>query len=388
MKHPSLNSTLWAGALLMASTLCQVPAASAEGKISLLDAAPQAWMGFKRYPKYYGDPNMDRAAVDGSLSSRPYLLGSLGGVRDSLAERGLVVDAGVTQVLQGVASGDGGGSRYVGSADLWLALDSGRADLWSGGLVVAHIEGNWGRGLEGTGALLPTNGDAIMPSTPSSFSLSELYLLQGLPAGFSVVLGKVDWSGIADKSLFANDERNQFLHEGLVNDVVLGSFVPYTALGVGVVKEFTKTVQMALVGISNNDSARSSGFDTLSASEFTYGLALSWTPTLGGLPASYNALLGYSTKAVPAFDVDERYLLGELTRQVPVADKPDNYAFTLAGSQYFTVNRSAKRADGQPVGIGGFVRVGMQPEDRSAATRTTGASAGPESISPTICAAI
>ena len=43
----------------------------------------------------------------------------------------------------------------------------------------------------------------------------------------------------------------------------------------------------------------------------------------------------------------------------------ENYGVLLTGSQYFTVNKNAKRHDGQPVGLGAFFRTGWVPEDRN-----------------------
>ena len=103
---------------------------SKKGKISLVEAEPEVVYSFRRYSKFYGDENTAR----GGLLDRSYLLGSLGGFRDTLVEHGFYFDAGVTQFLQSNVSGgiDDGSGRYNGTADYWLTFDSGKADLWSG----------------------------------------------------------------------------------------------------------------------------------------------------------------------------------------------------------------------------------------------------------------
>jgi len=363
-------ATLLVGALWIAAA----SPAAAEGetsdsvassvKASLLDLAPSSLDGLLRYPKYYSGPSFDSSTIDGPILDRQYLLGSLGGRRDSLAKHGWIVDFGVTQALQGVVAGDGDGATYFGSADLWTAFDSGRAGLWPGGLVYAHFEGNWGQQVGGTGALLPLNADTIMPGAPSKLALSELLLFQGLPGGFGLIVGKVNWSDVADKSFFANDERNQFLYEGLNNNVLLGSFIPYTSLGGAISKQFGKVVA-ALIVTSNATNAVSAGFDELSANSMTYGTQVEWRPTFGGRPGVYYILAGYSTKNIVAFDVDPRYLIGEIIGVVPVATKNDNYAVAIGGSQYLRVDKTAHRSDGQPVGIGLFFRMGVAPKDRN-----------------------
>jgi carbohydrate-selective porin OprB len=335
------------------------------GFVSILDVAPQAYCGFKRMPKFYGDANMNRETIDGSLLERQYLLGSLGGLRDRAAAAGLVFDGGVTQVVQGAVSGDADGTRYAGSADLWGVLDTGRAQLWSGGLIVAHLEGNWGKTVTGTGGLIPLNGDAIMPGAPASLALSELFLFQALPANFSVIAGKLDWAGIADTSLFANNERSQFLNESLINNAILGAFVPYTAIGGALAYQLTEELGLTAVAFSNDSTALEPSFDTFGANAMSYALTGAWTPKFGNLPGNYNFILGYTSKDAVNFDVDNAYLIGEITGTVPVAKRNGNYAFTLAGSQYLHVNDSAKRADGQPVGIGVFGRFGIAPAGRN-----------------------
>jgi porin len=336
-----------------------------DGLVSILDAAPKAYYGFKRMPKFYGDGHMKRATVDESIFDRQYLLGSFWGLRDRAAEKGFVFDAGVTQVVQGVVSGDGDGARYTGSGDLWAAFDTGRAGLWSGGLVIAHFEGTWGETVTGTGGLVPLNGDAIMPTAPSALALSELFVFQALPAGFSFMAGKLDWAGLADLSLFANDERTQFLYEGFINNTILGAFVPYTALGGALAYEVAPELAVTAVAFSNDSSAVKPGFDTFGADAMTYAITGAWTPTFGNRPGNYNFIAGYTSKDTVDFDVDDEYLTDEILGVVPPAEKSDNYAFTLTASQYVWVDDDTRRSDGLPVGAGPFFRFGIGPKDRN-----------------------
>lgn len=360
-----------AGALLMAGggVAAEEPGTAGPGAetglISIVDAAPMTYYGMLRYPKFYGDPNMDRDTVDGSLADRQYLLGSLGGARNTWADSGWLIDADVTQVVQGAASGPGDDAQYIGSADLWVGLDTGRAGLWSGGLLFAHVEGDWGNTVTGTGALLPLNADAIMPAAPSSFALSELYIFQGLPHEFAAIIGKVDWAAYADTSLFANDERNQFMNEGLVNNPILGAFIPYTSLGGGLFKQFNAELGGGIVVSASNTNATSSGFSDLCGCALTYGLAGSWTPKFSGRPGNYSLLVGYNSKDPDAFDIDARYFLGEIVGVVPIAKKNGNYAAALGGSQYLWVKEDTRRSDGKPVGAGPFFRMGWAPKDRN-----------------------
>jgi len=337
----------------------------ATGYISLLDAAPPLYQGVLRYPKFYGDPNTDRATVHGPLMERQYLLGSMGGARDRWADNGFVLDAGVTQVYQGVSSGDGDSGEYYGSGDLYMAVDTGRAKWWSGGLIFAHVEGNWGNTVTGTGALLPLNFDNTMPAAPSEFALSEFYLVQGLPKGWALVAGKVNFSAWADKSFFANNERTEFMYTGLVNNPILGAFVPYTSLGLMALKQINEEVGVGFMYASNNTNALSAGFDDLSSDTMTYGFAATWTPKFNGKPGDYELLVGYTNKDLAAYDLDERHLIGEITGEIPLIEKNGNSALTLTATQYLWVDENARRSDGQTVGIGPFFRFGISPKDRN-----------------------
>lgn len=343
-------------------------AAEPSGLSSLLDIAPGTFTTALRYPKFYSDKNMNRDTVDGPLRARQYLLGSLGGVRDRWAENGFLFSAGITQTVQGVVDGAGedGATRFQGSADLYFGIDTGRAGWWSNGLIIAHAEGNWDNPVSDTGALLPLNGDGTMPGTPLSFALSELYLSQILPNDFSLVAGKFAATAYADRSFFANNERTQFLYEGLINNPILGSFVPYTTWGALVSKEINPTFEITGALLANNTRATTVGLNDLDADELTAGLVFTWTLQFGGKPGSYNMILGYTNKDTVAFDIDERYFLEEIIGTVPVAEKSNNRAIVMGGNQYISVNESARRSDGQPVGFGPFVRVGFAPSDRNA----------------------
>jgi len=343
-------------------------AAEPSGLGSLLDIAPGAFTTGLRYPKFYSDRNMNRDTVDGSLRDRQYLLGSLGGARDRWAANGFLFSAGITQTIQGVVDGAGedGTTRFQGSADLYFGIDTGRAGWWSNGLIIAHAEGNWDNPVSDTGALLPLNGDGTMPGTPSSFALSEFYLSQSLPNNFSLVAGKLSATAYADRSFFANNERSQFLYEGLINNPILGSFVPYTTWGALLTKEINPTFEIVGALLANNTNATTLGLDDLDVDELTAGLVFAWKPQFGGKPGSYSMILGYTNKDTVAFDVDERYFLEEIIGTVPVAEKDSNHAIVIGGSQYLSINQSARRSDGQPVGFGPFFRMGFAPSDRNA----------------------
>jgi len=346
-------------------------ASKKEEKISLAVVAPELYFQLRRYPKFYGDPNTSH----GGLLERSFLLDDLGGARDVLVDHGVYLDVSVTQFLQGNVSGgkSTNSTRYNGTADYWLTLDSGKAGLWSGGALFLHAESSWQADKSintDTGSLLPANFDATMP-TPGvneGFALPELYVVQALPANFLLIAGKVNFSGLGDTNVFANNERTQFSYVGLNNNPILGAFIPYTPLGGALVWTHGKEHTVSLLGVQAKGNATTSGFGNFNG-EYTVGGQYQYAPTLGGtLPGHYLALLGYSNKDIPAFDIDPRNLIGEIIGVVPVVNKTENYAVLVNFDQYLWVKSSAQDKDRHnlpPVGIGLFGRAGWAPKDRN-----------------------
>jgi porin len=79
----------------------------------------------------------------GDLAHRKYMTGDWGGARTDLANKGVLFELDVTQLLQGNAHGGrdtNNAFRYSGSADYYLKLDTARMGLWPGGLLYFHGE--------------------------------------------------------------------------------------------------------------------------------------------------------------------------------------------------------------------------------------------------------
>jgi len=345
---------------------------SGNAKISLAEVAPELYYMLRRYPKFYGDPNTKH----GGLSGRSQLLCSVGGTRDFLVDRGIYFDVSVTQFLQGNVSGgkDNGDTRYNGTVDYWLTFDTGKARLWSGGAVFLHAESSWqaNRSINSdVGSLLPANFDAAMPTPSNSdgIALPEFYLVQALPANWLVIAGKVNWAGLGDTNVFANNERTQFDYTGLVNNPILGAFVPYTPIGLaGVWTASSKKHQVAILGLQSTGNATTSGFDNFNG-DYTIGMQYIFSPTFcGNRPGNYLILSGYDTKDVRDFAVDQRLLIGQLIGRVPAVSKSGNYTVLLNFDQYLWVKGGspiARRKGLPPVGIGIFGRAGWAPQDRN-----------------------
>jgi carbohydrate-selective porin OprB len=355
-----------------------------DGTLSLVEAEPDVVFAFRRYPRFYGDSN----TLHGDLEERTQLLGDIGGLRNTLVEHGIYFDLYVTQYLATNATGgaqDSGRTRYSGSADYWLTMDTAQLGLWPGGAAFVHGETSWGKSINSAaGSLLPANFDGAMPKPDeTTTTLSEAYLAQGLPGNLLLLSGKADFAGLADNNLFANNERTQFSYTGLVNNPLLGPFVPYTTLGAGLIWAPSKRHTFALVVADTNGTVSESGFDTVFDGNTTIGGQYQYTRVTSGLPGNYRLLVGYTSKDVPTYEIDERHLIGEVLGLLPTDKERDNYTFLANFDQYLWVEggsveeyerRVQERvfsaiARGQhlaPRGIGIFGRIGWAPEDRNA----------------------
>ena len=125
----------------------------------------------------------------------------------------------------------------------------------------------------------------------STTTLSELYFVQALPEPFVAFIGKANFAGLADQSLFANNERTQFGYTGLVNNPILSTFTPYTPLGVAVIWAPNKENTVSIFAIDADGDVKKAGFDTVFNGNTTYGGQYQFSPTINGkLSGSYRVI--------------------------------------------------------------------------------------------------
>src|SRR5689334_19227090 len=135
--------------------------------------------------------------VTGTLAARTQLTGDWKGERTDLAGHGWFFDAYTTSVYQNVMSGGlKTGSSFVQNIQLSVNLDTGRAGLWSGGLLHLTAQSRYGDSPDNTftaGSALPQYTGLVLPAPLLSHNTypSEYFLVQGLSKNVSVVLGKI-----------------------------------------------------------------------------------------------------------------------------------------------------------------------------------------------------
>lgn len=305
----------------------------------------------------------------GSLCERAFLSGDWGGARDRWAKQGLTFDVQWTQFLQSnVSGGTDTGWETPGSIDAVVRYDLLRAKLWPA-LVTMRVESRYGDSVNlDTGLILPSNTDAGFPLTSPPdedvlAAITELNVLQPLPGGFALVLGKIQTLD-GDPCEFASGRgRDQFQQFPLVANSVTALTVPYSTLGVALAYVASPKFDIQTTLMNSTDSSTNSGFDDI-------GEGTSWATEAhfqheaGGLPGGTN--LGF----VYAFDGDFRELNGKLLIPTGSGDREsDSWAAYWTGWQYIStrgeVPDAIRAADGRPdaLGYGFFARFGFADAD-------------------------
>lgn len=357
------------------SAVSEAAPPAAEGGTSLVEVAPMLIHMAKRYWSFYGDRNTKR----GAWAERSHLFGDLGGARDDLAERGIYIDAGVTQFLQTNARGglDTSSQHANGSADLWLWIDTDKAGLWPGGAVFVHGEVVWGNSVNGdTGALLPPNYDALRPEPgdPGQAALSEVYVIQALQPDLLLGIGKLEMAAWADLNLFANSERTQFTYPALVNNPIAGLFYPYTSIGSWLTWTSGKEHAVTAAWAQSDGKPTTSGLTDFKGNS-SWALQYINAGGIGDLPGQWVVAGAYSNDELEGFRTPDAQVIASPPGFPQLADESCNYGAIIGVSQYFWVPEggdgpSAAREGIPPVGAGVFARAGWAPSDRNSTDRT------------------
>jgi porin len=294
----------------------------------------------------------------GDFWTRPNLLGDWDGERNELAKKGITFEVDVTQVFQGNVRGGkktSGAWGYSGSADYWLIIDTQRMGLWPAGLITIHGETIFGNSpFEDVGSIMPVNFDALLPQPdPGLTTLSQVYLTQFFSKEFGIIVGKVDPTGLADKNVFANDEKTQFLNTAFRANPVLFLYAPYTTMLASFVYLPNDWLTISGFAADNNGSVTRSGFDT--AFHTPTGTAVGTECELKvrpwGLNGNQRFGIGYSNKNFTKLKQDPRTIIPPGGSGLATDDS--DYVLWYNFDQYFYVEK-----DDPTQGIGIFGRYG------------------------------
>ena len=351
-------------------------------KTSITNLAPILLPFFNNGP-VFGLPG----TVTGSFWDRTQLTGDWGGARTDLARHGFFFDLYSTTAYQDVFSGGlKTGSAVVQNTQLSINVDTGRADLWSGGLIHFTAQSRYGSDPTQTftvGSLVPQYTGLIAPGALLWHDTlpSDYYLVQSLTQQFSVVLGKISTVFLPDQTLFGDTYKYNFANANFVFNPHAGNLFHVTswaALGI-----WTPVQGLAIAGGVFDPNSQANNFATDAFDKVNLYATAVANYNVAGLPGEFSPQFAWTNK--PKLDLVTPFgtltSLSEVTQAVGVllgsgmtTGLPTNYDsetwFAIANwSQVLFVKDDPKtiaeklKSGQQLDGIGIFGRLGYAPAD-------------------------
>lgn len=356
-------------------------------KASLINVAPVL------LPYFNNGPVFGVAGTDLSdFWHRTQLTGDWGGVRTNLVRHGFFLDLYSTGAYQDTTAGGlKTGSTFIQNTQLSINVDTGRAGLWSGGLVHITLQSRYGNSPQDTfsaGSTVPQYYGLTLPGPFLTRDVlpTEYFLLQSLGSRFAVMLGKITVLTICDQTLFGDSFKYYFANFNFnKNPQALNFYNPtsLTAIGVWRPANWATLAGGVLDPNSQANNLASRAFDRVNI----YGASI-FSYTVRGRPGQSWAQFNWTNKpkinlaapfgAVPSGANTEAVgvLLGNpTTLSLPIRFKPNSWVTIGNFSQYIFVKEDTRKIarslqSGQPLrGIGVFGRVGYAPEETNTITR-------------------
>ena len=267
------------------SAIAQTPTSAAEApwapvstkKTSLANVEP-ALLPYLNNGPVFGLPGTDV----GDFWHRTQLSGDWDGARTHLARRGFFFDLYSTSAYQDVTAGGlKTDSAFVQNTQLSINVDTGRAGLWSGGLLHVTLESRFGGSPQNTftvGSAVPQYYGLTLPGPLLTHDVlpTEYVLVQPLSKKFIVVLGKINVLNLFDQTLFGDTYKYYFANFNFNKTPQAPNLVNSTALAaVGV---WSPTHWLTLVGNVLDPNSQADNFaahafdkvDAYAASIFSY----------------------------------------------------------------------------------------------------------------------
>ena len=290
--------------------------------------------------------------------SRERLTNGLWGLNDQLADDGIEIGLSITSIYQanvkGGTSTNSRRGRHSGSYDLEMTADLQRLLGSEAGIMYMLVEGGWpnaeGIDADSVGSAFGVNADAI---GNEAIIVKELYYEGPLfNDDLSLMIGKIDFTGVFDASAYADDECSQFLNAAFVDNPT----IPFPEYSLGAVLNWDVTDRLYIKGGIADAQAvgRRTGFKTTFHKEdyFFYILETGVTSEInsanGEIPGTYR--IGMWSDPQPKVNSD-----GTKTTR-------DDIGFYTSCDQMLYKENSDPE-DGQ--GLGTFVRYGYAPGKRN-----------------------
>jgi porin len=232
-----------------------------------------------------------------NLWQRETLTYGFWGLNDQLADSGIELGIGISNVYQintqGGTSTHARRGRHSGSYDLELSADLQKLLGFETGSIYMLIEGGWpdaeGIDASSVGSAFGTNAGAV---GNDAILVKELFYEGPIfDDNLTLMIGKIDFTGVFDASAYADDEYTQFLNVAFVDDPT----IPFPAYSLGMVLNWDLTGSWYLMGglADAQADSRETGFSTTFGDEdyFFYALETGITTELdsanGAMPGAY-----------------------------------------------------------------------------------------------------
>jgi porin len=356
--------------------------------VSIVNVAPVLLPYFNNGP-VFGVPG----TTTGDFWNRTQVTGDWGGARTRLANMGVFLDVYTTSVYQDVTSGGlKTGGSFVQNIQTSLNVDTGRANLWSGGLLHVTVQSRYGDSPANTftaGSTIPQYTGLVYPG-PSLWHdtlPTEYFLVQSITQQWSVILGKISTVFIPDETLFGDSYKYYFANFNFNKNPQTTNF--YTSNSWAALAAYALTPKFIVAGGVLDPNTSADNFATEAFDRVNLYLTAVDSYDIAGLPGQFSPAFNWSNK--PKVDLSNPFgpltsvpqvsqAVGGLLGANPLNGLPANFRsdswFAIANvSQYLYVKDDPavigeKLKSGQPLnGIGIFARAGYAPPDTNPITQ-------------------
>lgn len=361
-------------------------------ELSLVNAAPLL-LPFVNNSPVFGIPG----TVTGNFWERTQVTGDWNGIRTDWARHGFFIDVYTTSTYQNITSaGIETGEAFWNNTQISLNVDTGRAGLWSGGLIHITAQARNGDSAANTFALgtyVPQHYGLLLPGPEMSDSiyLSDFYLAQALNEHLFVIGGVISGLFLPDQTLFGDTYRYGFTNFSLNKNPFFANFYGPTALAGLVVWSPAKWVVLEGGALDPDTTA---DFSNDPFEHVNLYMQAMFNYDIKGLPGQFTLAGNWTNK--PKLNLDSpfveitptqigqdlAFLQGNANSPFtpPPAKLTLNYKdeswFAIGNfSQYLYVRDSPeaipqKLKSGQPLrGVGVFGRFGYSPDETNPVSR-------------------
>jgi len=296
----------------------------------------------------------------GSLWTRSTLTGDWCGARNTLAKKGIIFKASVTQIYQGNFTDGSNDDKYwrnSGTADYEMDLDFGKLGLWPGGFLKVRGMSNYRKSINSVaGSIMSVNSDALFPWPGDNYTgLTDFLFMQFLSEHFGLLAGKMNTLG-GDANEFAHDYKTQFLNTAFLVNPVTFRTVPYSTVGIGAIA-LNKVAEFNFSLLDTEGSAIKSGTKTTMHNGTTVASQVRFKTCILDRPGHQVFGGTWSNKKFNNLDQDRRTMLSQIlvpNRGIPLKKYKDSWCF------YYNMNHYLYLKEGSPdQGFGVFARYGV-----------------------------